>query len=219
MTNTARSLLFLFLLLAGSAGCSLNRNAHLAPTPDVEMDARVLAKFEHEISEYIEEHRDLVKRIPSVGPGATAQQIDAHRAKMTNAIREERKHARQGDIFKPEVEAAFRRILTRELAGPARGPLLNGIRQGNPAVEAVPNQTDPAKTHTASVRVAVNVAYNEDAPVSSMPPTLLLKLPQLPEQVTYRFVGRDLILSDTEANVILDFIKDAVSDRSLPRQP
>jgi hypothetical protein len=217
MENTARSLLV--LLLVGSAGCAMNRNAHIAPTADVEMDARVLAKFEHEIGEYIEEHRDLVKRIPNVGPDATAEQIEAHRAKMAKAIQEERKNARQGDIFRPEVEAAFRRILARELAGPEREYVLNGIRQGNPAVEAVPTQADPTKMRTASVRVAVNVAYNEGAPVSSMPPTLLLKLPQLPEQVRYRFVGRDLILRDTEANVILDFIKDAVSDRSVPRVP
>ena len=37
-----------------------------------------------------------------------------------------------------------------------------------------------------------------------------LQLPQLPEQVRYRFVGRDLILRDTEANVILDYIKNVL---------
>ncbi len=54
-------------------------------------------------------------------------------------------------------------------------------------------------------------------PVSSVPPSLLLKLPALPEQVKYAFVGRALILRDTEANVILDFIPDAIADRSIPR--
>ena len=67
------------------------------------------------------------------------------------------------------------------------------------------------------MRVAVNVTYNDRAPFSSMSPTLLLKLPQLPEEVRYQFVGRDLILRDTEANVILDFIKDAIPDGSVPR--
>ncbi len=84
-------------------------------------------------------------------------------------------------------------------------------------MENVPNQADPTREHPESVRVAVNATYNDHAPFSSMPPTLLLKLPQLPEEVRYRFVGRDLILRDTEANVILDFIKDAVPDRSVPR--
>jgi hypothetical protein len=181
------------------------------------MDADVLAKFQHEIQDYMEEHRELVHRIPNVGPNATAEEIAAHRDKMMKAIQAERRHAKQGDIFKPEVEAAFRRIIARELAGPERKQLVQEIKQGNPKVEGVPTEADPTRLQPESVRVAVNATYNEEAPVSSVPPTLLLKLPQLPEQVRYRFVGRDLILRDTEANVILDFIKEAVPDRSLPR--
>jgi hypothetical protein len=50
-----------------------------------------------------------------------------------------------------------------------------------------------------------------------VPPSLLLKLPLLPEQVRYRFVGRAFILRDTEANVILDYIPDVVPDPSIPR--
>jgi hypothetical protein len=215
MRVTARCLML--LVLAGGAGCSLHKNAHIAPAADVDMDAKVLEKFQHEIEEYMEEHRDLVHRIPNVGPNATAEEIAAHRDKMTRAIQAERRNAKQGDIFKPEVEAAFRRIIARELTGPEREQVVQEIKQGNPKVESVPNQADPTKVHTEAVRVAVNATYNEEAPVSSMPPTLLLKLPQLPEQVRYRFVGRDLILRDTEANVILDFIKDAVTDRSVPR--
>ena len=215
MKITARCLLS--LVLAGGTGCSLHKNAHIAPAADVDMDAKVLAKFQHEIRDYMEEHRELMQRIPNVGPNATADEIAAHRAKMTKAIQAERRNAKPGDIFKPEVEAAFRRIIAGELAGPEREAVLQEIKQGNPRVESVPNQADPTRLHPESVRVAVNAIYNEEAPVSSMPPSLLLKLPQLPEQVRYRFVGRDLILRDTEANVILDFIKEAVSDRSVPR--
>jgi hypothetical protein len=50
-----------------------------------------------------------------------------------------------------------------------------------------------------------------------VPPSLLLKMPELPEQVRYRFVGRTLILRDTDANVILDFIPDIVPDKTIPR--
>ena len=50
-----------------------------------------------------------------------------------------------------------------------------------------------------------------------MPPSLLLKIPVLPPEVRYRFVGRALIARDTEANVILDFIGDIVPDPTIPR--
>jgi len=95
--------------------------------------------------------------------------------------------------------------------------MIQELKQGNPKVEGVPNQADPTSARSERVLVAVNALYNTEAPSSSMPPSLLLKLPQLPDQVRYQFVGRDLILRDTEANVILDFIKDAITDRSVPR--
>jgi len=208
---------FLFALLMGSAGCSTHRNAHIAPAADVDMDGKVLARFQHEIEEYIELHRDLVKRIPNVGPNATAEEIAAHRDKMTKGIQAERKGARQGDVFKPSVEAAIRRIIAREISSPEGQQMIQELKQGNPKVESVPNQRDPTSARSERVLVAVNALYNTEAPSSSMPPSLLLKLPQLPDQVRYQFVGRDLILRDTEANVILDFIKDVITDRSVPR--
>ena len=208
---------WLLVLLVGGTGCSLHKNAHIAPTAEVDMDAKVLAKFQHEIEDYIELHQELVHRIPNVGPNATAEEIAAHRDKMRKGIQAERKSARQGEIFKPRVETAFRRVIADELAGPEREQVVKEIKQGNPTVESVANQSDPTRYHPESVRVAVNATYNDHAPFSSMPPTLLLKLPQLPEEVRYQFVGRDLILRDAEANVILDFINDAVPDRSVPR--
>lgn len=207
----------LLVIVSASLGCSLNRNAHIAPAADVDIDARVLAELQEEVEDYIELHRELVARIPTVGPDATAEQIAAHREKMTRGIQAERKGAKRGDIFDPRVEAAIRRVIARELAGPGGQQMVKEILQGNPRAESVPNQADPTRSHAAPVRVAVNALYNDDAPLSSMPPSLLLKLPQLPEQVRYQFVGRDLILRDAEANLILDFIKDAVPDPAVPR--
>jgi hypothetical protein len=41
----------------------------------------------------------------------------------------------------------------------------------------------------APVTVSVNVVYNEAAASSSVPPSLLLKLPLLPPELSYGFVG------------------------------
>ena len=141
MKVAARRLLLGFLVMG--TGCSVHRNAHIAPTADVDMDAKVLAKFQREIEEYTELHQELVHRIPSVGPNATAEQIAAHRDKMAKGIQAERKSAKQGEIFKPSVEAAFRRVIAGEMAGPAREQVVKEIQQGNPTVENFPNQADP----------------------------------------------------------------------------
>jgi hypothetical protein len=39
---------------------------------------------------------------------------------------------------------------------------------------------------------------------------LLLKLPPLPKEVKYRYVGRNLILIDTDNNMIVDYMIDAL---------
>jgi hypothetical protein len=39
-----------------------------------------------------------------------------------------------------------------------------------------------------------------------MPPKLLARLPELPDELEYRLMGRHLILRDTKANIIVDAV-------------
>ena len=110
-----------------------------------------------------------------------------------------------------------RRTLQKEFTGPEGPTLIKAVKQGNPKVEGNPVPNDPSKEVKLNVPLAVNAVYPDAAPFSTVPPSLLLKLPPLPEEARYRFVGRALILRDTEANVILDFIPDVVPDPTIPR--
>jgi hypothetical protein len=47
-------------------------------------------------------------------------------------------------------------------------------------------------------------------PLSSVPPQVLQTLPKLTEDMEYRFIGDRLILLDTHAHVVADFIEDAL---------
>jgi hypothetical protein len=181
------------------------------------MDPEVLHKFQHEVEEYVELHQELLKRVPTVTPHSTSEEIAAHRKKMTDAIRAERSEAKQGGIFKPKVAAAFRELIRKELTGPQGPALLDEMRSGNPSVEGTPTRQNPRREVQTRVVVAVNAVYPQEAPYSGVPSSLLLRMPRLPDQVVYGFVGRALILRDTEAGVILDFVPDAVLDTRLPR--
>ena len=200
-----------------AAACSTASKESVVPPQTVEMDAETLRKFQHEVEEYVELRQSVLKKIPPGDARSTPAEIEAHQKALTQAIMAYRKGAKRGDIFKPEVEAAIRRTLHREFAGPMGNALMKEIKQGNPKVEGNPTPQDPSKEVKPPVSIAVNGLYPESVPFSSVPPSLLLKLPLLPEQVRYRFVGRALILRDTEANVILDFIPDVVPDPSIPR--
>ena len=56
----------------------------------------------------------------------------------------------------------------------------------------------------------MNEVYPENLPLTTTPPALLSKLPQLPQELAYRIVGRDLTLKDTKAGLIVDFIPNAI---------
>jgi hypothetical protein len=201
--------------LLTAAGCSRNPKPSLVPPQTVDMDAHVLKKFQEEIQEYCDLRRKLTKR--AAAGKSTPEELSAFQKNLTDETIAHRKGEKQGNIFKPSVEAAIRRILAREFSGPDGPALIQAVKQGNPSVEGNPSPKDPSKEAKQSVLIAVNAVYNDAAPFSSVPPSLLQNLPLLPEEVKYRFVGRSLILRDTEANVILDFIRDVVPDRSIPR--
>jgi hypothetical protein len=63
---------------------------------------------------------------------------------------------------------------------------------------------------TKGVPLKVNYPYPETKEFVEMPPTLLLRLPQLPKQVRYRFVGRHMLLVDRENGLIVDYMLDAL---------
>ena len=37
-----------------------------------------------------------------------------------------------------------------------------------------------------------------------------MNLPNLPEQLEYRIVGKNLIIRDVEANIVVDFVPNAI---------
>ena len=215
--STCSAALLLCAVLAPA--CHRNPAPAMSAVPPqvVRMDSEVLEEFYEEVQEYVRLRHKAVDVVPPLPAEATAEQIATRQKALTAAILRYRKSAKQGEIFKPEIEAAFRRVFKEAFDSPEGPGIIKEIKQGNPDFEGVPNPKDPTKETTRTVKVGVNVAYPDDAPYSSVPPSLLLRIPVLPPEVRYRFVGRTLIARDTEANVILDFITDIVPDPSIQR--
>jgi hypothetical protein len=65
--------------------------------------------------------------------------------------------------------------------------------------------------------IRINGTYPEREAVSTVPPDVLAALPSLPDDIEYRFTGRDLILFDTRASLIIDRVPAAL--RRPPRHP
>jgi hypothetical protein len=167
------------------------------------LDAEALDELEDQVEDYVKKvHKKAAKQVPPLPTQATAEQLQTHQRALADAIRVLRPQARQGDLFVPAVQPIVKRIIEAELAGRAGAPARKEILSGNPPI-------DPDHDDRMQVKLAVNASYPSAAPLSTVPPTVLLSLPLLRKEVEYHFVNRDLVLLDVEANLILDFIRNA----------
>ena len=162
--------------------------------------AEALRDFEEEVAEYAELHAKQVAKLGLRLP-ADAQGTVAAQKALAHAIAAKRATAKPGDIFRPEVQPLFRRLIAEQLQGP------DGLDARKTVLED--NAEDD---HPVQIVVRVNAEYPPGAPRSTVPPSLLLTLPPLPECLHYRFVDRDLVLVDSVAQLIVDFLPAAAPD-------
>jgi hypothetical protein len=186
-------------LTGGPAGAPPPAAPPATPRHDP-MDREEIEEFLEEVEEYLEHRAKAREELPKLKDQSEPEEVTAYAKQLADNIRERRKGAKPGDVFTPKLARAFRRIFARELArtGPDRKVVLT---EGNPTGDE--ERFTPPK-------VVVNGQYIPAAPLSTVPPTVLQALPTLPDEVEYRFIGRTLILRDTVANLIIDFIPNAV---------
>jgi hypothetical protein len=157
-------------------------------------DAQILADFQKRIDTYMDLHKRIEKESPPLKETKEPHRIQASQEVMGRKIQEARKSAKQGEIFTPEVRQLFRRLMYPETKG----------QEGSETKAAI--KDDAPK----GVPIRVNAKYPDAAPLPTVPPNLLAALPRLPEDLEYRFINRDLILRDVHANVIVDYIQNAI---------
>lgn len=169
------------------------QNAPPAGAKEQTNDVAGFKEFMDRVHGYITLHKSVESSLPALKPTALPEMITAHQQAMARKIRQARPHAKPGDIFSAGARAAFRRSVQDEFRGPDAHAARTTIRQG-----------EPLKT----VQLRVNEPYPDGVPYTTVPPSLLLRLPKLPVEVAYRIVARDLILLDVDANLVVDKIAE-----------
>lgn len=163
-----------------------------------------VAVFTKNVNEYVK-IRDAAKQKSSNLPkNSTPEQIQRSEQTLQSEIKAARANAKPGDIFTPEIQPLFRKILKDNFAGPANKEARETARQGNPTHELEKGEAPPA--------IQINAVYPKSSPMSSVPSLLLLQLPKLPKDVEYRFSGQTLILYDSLSNIIIDYMKGAAPE-------
>ena len=171
------------------------QNAALAPPPVVSpADKAAIDTFEKQVKAYVELRNKVRENAPKLSKDSTPEQIHAYRTALEQSLRTARAGAKRGELFRPEAADYIRRTLKTEFQGKDRRELRDTVFE----------------TEVQGVVLRVNYPYAESAELSEMPATLLAKLPKLPKEVRYRFVGRNMLLVDRESNVIIDYMPDAL---------
>jgi hypothetical protein len=160
------------------------------------VSAAILEDFNERIGQYMDVRKRASKDAePLKETDDPARITEAQDSRMA-AIRALRVDAKPGDIFTAEIRHTFRQLLAPELKGQAGRDTKQVIKDDAPAPGAVP--------------LKVNARYPEGAPLPTVPAALLASLPQLPKGLEYRIIGKDLLLLDSDANLIVDFIRNAI---------
>jgi len=157
-------------------------------------EAQAAAAFEARMKEYLALHRKLESTLPKIPRRGTPEQVDKNQRALGDLIKSARRDAKPGEFFTPGMQALVRRVLGEVLAGPDGKTVKASIMDENPGVP----------------KLVLNERYPSSVPLSTMPPQVLAPLPKLKGELEYRFIGRRLILLDTEADIILDFTDDVV---------
>jgi hypothetical protein len=131
--------------------------------------------------------------VPDAGKKSTAEEIANHKRTLAEKIQAARKEAKPGDIFTPDSQRVFRTAIEKAHSGRSAAKIDRTIVQGEPV----------------KLELYVNKPYPEKIPITTMPPTLLQHFPKLPKKIEYRVVGDDLVLEDTESNLVIDIFPGA----------
>jgi len=143
--------------------------------------------FQDRIKEYLAFHNRAEATVPALDETAEPAKISARERALGEALIKARPNAQPGEFFIKEYAPYLRQIVAQDFKKRTRAQRRALI------VELPPG-----------VKVGVNMVYPTTIPLATFPPNLLRALPELPPELEYRIVARDLILRDVKGNVVVD---------------
>jgi hypothetical protein len=132
----------------------------------------------------------------SLGPDtlcADPEETQRAHTNLANAIRAERASARTGDLFTPAVAGFFRRQISAALR-----------ESGRELRTSLEDPTTGMPIDLPSVEVNGMLPWGAG---ERLWPSLMKTLPDLPAELDYQLVGRDLVLLDVSLNIVVDILE------------
>ena len=166
-----------------------------APPPLSPADKQIVDAFDKRTKAYVKMREALEEKMPTLSKEAKPEEIEVHKKQFQERVRNARLSAKQGDVFTPDAGTLIRKMIKDEFKGRERVEFRDTVLR---------------EAENKAVPLRVNYPYPESQELIEMPPTLLLRLPQLPKQLRYRFVRQNLLLVDRENGLIVDYMTKAL---------
>jgi len=167
----------------------------------VDPTAEPMAEFSKRVDSYIVLRDSMAAKIGPLDMTKSQAEIAARATTPAHQIVEARAAAKQGDLFTPEAATIFATLIKEEYR-----------RRGDSTMNARADaQRELKQEEVADFEPQVNLVWPTSYPLPTFPATLLPLLPALPEnKLEYRIVRHALLVRDIEANLIIDFMPNAV---------
>jgi hypothetical protein len=150
-------------------------------------------EFQKRIQAYMKVHNEAEGKVPNLKKTDDPVEIAQREQALGQAIMTLRAGAQPNEIFAKEYQPYFVKIVQDDFAS-------RSAADRKALVHELPR----------NVKVDINTVYPTTIPLITFPAGLLRKLPDLPPELEYRIVGRNLILRDVKANLIVDVLRDVV---------
>jgi len=174
---------------------------HAPPQPkaangiSVNQDSLTIQDFSKRVDEYVKLRKRMEAGLSVPKSKSSAADLKQYQAALAQKISAERSQVKPGDIFTPAVSRLFIKLIATPFESGDGSKIRASLRHAEPVRGLSP---------------AINQQYPQTVALQSTPPTLLSDLPKLPAEIEYRIVGRELILLDTAAGLVVDLLPDAL---------
>jgi len=191
--RTARA--FQAIVLAGMVAISPIASSALQSPSLSSSNQKLLSAFSKKAKDYIDKEHMLTQ--DKMKPTTDVAKLQEQRKQLREAVQQSRANARQGELFTAESADVFRKILVNVLNGPDGRKIKMSLNHAEPG---------------ASTEFKVNSEFpNQNGqPIQSVPPTVLKALPSLPKGLEYCIAGKTLALRDSAANMVVDYLPNAL---------
>lgn len=157
--------------------------------PQVNPAGAATKAFLDRIAEYVKFHNNVEKTVPPLTETSDPAKISAREKALGEALIKARPNAQNGDFFILEYQPYLTRMIRQDFAK-------RSLADRKALIQELPK----------GVKIGINQVYPTTLPLATFPPKLLKVLPELPPELEYRIVGRDLVLRDVKGNVIVDIM-------------